>query len=217
MVEPAADATVTISGEGDCEALSVVVESDGDANVEYEISNACHVESVRAVDAFREPTGTLGDPTRPPAHTVQTSGRASPTSGQQCDWVHSSQTVQDVANVDIAKHRLNTYRCWDGHETSMVKWTARSYTGVPWNHASGRPDIVLFDSDWGATASAQSSGKFHTDWVWCNVKSRWQGIELRNTHVSYPNGGYRVTFWQNGSCPGTHIATGVKADSKAEW
>lgn len=209
--EPVTGARLTISGEGDCAELSVRATLEGEpattAILEYDITNDCRVSNIAG---HQQRDTALVQPTSIAAGVPAVAS-------ESCNYIHSSQTLQDIINVDIAKHRLNTRRCWTPTTTWMTAWTAHSYTSVSWNHVVGSPRMLRFDTARSATAIGQSSGTFHTDWAWCNANSGWQTIELRNTNTSKAGGGYSASFWQNASCPGTHMATASKANTSPEW
>ena len=203
-------AQLAISGEGDCDTLSVEVtyskSPSVDASIEYDITDDCHVSGI-------EGTESPSTASAPSAQVDELGDEAA----SSCNWIHSSQTVQDIINIDIAKHRLNSHRCWDDSSTWMTRWTATSSTSVSWNHPSGKPVELQFDTSPAETATMRTSASFHSDWLWCNFRSDWQEIELRNTNVSYDDGTYGVTFWLSRSCPGTHMATASKSNDNPEW
>jgi len=208
--DAATGAQLAISGEGDCDTLSVEVtyskSPSVDASIEYDITDDCHVSGI-------EGTESPSTASAPSAQVDELGDEAA----SSCNWIHSSQTVQDIINIDIAKHLLNSHRCWDDSSTWMTRWTATSSTSVSWNHPSGKPVELQFDTSPAETATTRTSASFHSDWLWCNFRSDWQEIELRNTNVSYDDGTYGVTFWQSRSCPGTHMATASKSNDNPEW
>lgn len=202
VTESSTGAQLHIEGEGSCSSLRVSTTyeqgTSNDVFVEYDITDDCRVANIRWRRTY-----------------FPRAARA--LSATNCNWIHSSQTVQDVVNIDIAKHRFHTNRCWSVGTSRMTDWKGESSTSVAWNHTSGSPTVIRFDGGWSKSASAQSSAKFHTDWTWCNFKVGWQSIELRNTHISNGDGTYSVSFWQNRSCPGTHMATASKQSSSSTW
>jgi hypothetical protein len=237
VLEPTTGAHLAVSNEGNCSSISVEItvngSSDDSVAVGYDIDGNCRVANVTGSLAPRddisitdenysnESTASVGasDSTASRYSSSQPSSGNSPMSvtATSCNWLHSSQTVQDVVFIDIAKSRLHSYRCWTG---SQVRYegtvTANSYTSVAWNHPY-TPFFGSVDWNWVSTARATSIHDFHTDWVWCNATSNWQSIRLTNTNNSTASGGYSATFVQDRSCPGTHMATEAKANNSSTW
>jgi hypothetical protein len=113
-----ADGGVSVTGEGDCDALDVVVSGMGSSSVgvsegtNYSVSDACTVTSSDGVE-----TSTGGVPTEQAEASsfYQTApAAAAPDSlaaaGFVGNWVHTSQTLQDVIFIDISKLRFHTDR-----------------------------------------------------------------------------------------------------------
>lgn len=225
--EPITGSTVTIENEGDCNALRVVVTDTTRtaSQVDYDVDTNCMVTGIK---------GTLPSPSTSAVSTIAstTSAAAASASPSQavtvrgvtaaaatsCNYIHSSQTVQDPVNIDIAKLRLHSNRCWDGSSTWMVSdvW-AEASTSVSWNHVVGTPWFPRVDWGAGTTATAVGSANFHSDWLWCNFTADWQVLSLTNTNVSNKDGTYTVSFSQSRACPGTHMATASKANSNYGW
>lgn len=149
-------AQLTISGEGDCDTLSVEVtyskSPSVDVSIEYDITDDCHVSGI-------EGTESPSTASAPSAQVDELADEAA----SSYNWIHSSQTVQDIINIDIAKHRLNSHRCWDASSTWMTRWTAKSSTSVSWNHPSGKPVELQFDTSPAETATTRTSASFHND------------------------------------------------------
>lgn len=211
VTESTTGAELRITGEGDCASIMIEVkapvEEGKEIVIEYDISDMCTVSNVRGKEIKEAIAPIVSTQYAPKEHNA---------SATSCNYIHSSQTVQDVVNIDIAKHRFATRRCWNGAVTWMTSGSANSYTGVPWNHAN-KPTLTRLDRTPSSTVVGRSSGTFHTDWLWCNATSRWQAIELRNTHTSQFNGAHWVSFWQSRACPGTHMATASKTSSSSTW
>ncbi len=131
------------------------------------------------------------------------------------NYLHTFQTVQDIVNIDIAKLQFDTNRNWDGScswwaDTPPPAFYAAASTGVKWNHPY-KPTIQdqvqrACGADW---ARAYGFAGFHSDFLWCNFKSEWQTIELAQWNYTRADGTGGVNWWQNRSCPGTHMATKI--------
>lgn len=225
--EPITGSTVMIENEGDCNALRVVVTDTTRtaSQVDYDVDTNCMVTGIKgtlsspstsAVSAIVNTISTAVA-SASPSQTVAVRG-VTATAATSCNYIHSSQTVQDVVNIDIAKLRLHSNRCWDGSSTWMVNdvW-AEASTSVPWNHPSGTPWFPRVDWGAGTTATAVGSANFHSDWLWCNFTADWQVLSLTNTNVSNKDGTYTVSFSQSRACPGTRMATVSKANSNYGW
>ena len=133
------------------------------------------------------------------------------------NFIRSSQTLQDVVNIDIAKLKTTHDRQWDDYwndtrfkadgenSPNMVRWSEAS-TSVSWNHVSG----VYFDGAetyWRTdSALSWSHGDYHSDFLWCNYEPG-QNFWLQTALISYPGGGYDSNFFQSRVCSGTHMAT----------
>lgn len=210
-------------GWADCNNLRVDVSTSGAGamGVEYDIDARCRVIKVtgtkteaKSSSSETQVGGEASSTAQPPA-SLSGPVAAAATS---CNYIHSSQTLQDVVNIDIAKLRLHSNRCWNGSKTWMVNdvW-ARSSTSVSWNHPDGNPWFPRVDWNQGTTATAIGSANFHSDWLWCNLTADWQVISLTNTNVSKANGSYSASFSQSRACPGTHMATASKVSSSRDW
>lgn len=221
---PNPDVVLRVFGEGDCSTLAIegAIErtkaATGVIEVEYRVDKTCAVVDVqvREVDqtTFRRTNG-FGD--RPVAITE--ARRAAPgslgaTAITYGNYVHSSQTVQDIINIDIAKLQYHTDRNWNGACTwwQPDRW-AGAYTGVWWNHPTNVwiSEVlgIRCGSDWTRTGA---SATFHSDFLWCNFTASWQQMQLANWNYSNSVGGYGVYFWRNVGCPGTHAATAFWAN-----
>lgn len=134
------------------------------------------------------------------------------------NYIRSSQTLQDVVNIDIAKWKWTHDRLWDdyyaatrfkaaGEDGSNYVYWGRASTSVSWNHAVG----AYYDganTSWCSlcTAHSYSHGTFHSDFLWCNFQPG-QDFNLRTTLDSKSGGGYDAHFSQSNVCSGTHMAT----------
>ncbi|GEM_PF-3481811 len=225
--EPITGSTVMIENEGDCNALRVVVTDTTrtGAQVDYDVDTNCMVTGIKgalpspstsAVGAIASTT-SVAVASASPSQTVAVRGVMS-AAATSCNYIHSSQTVQDLVSIDIAKLRLHSNRCWNGSSTWMVNdvW-AEASTSVSWNHVVGTPWFPRVDWGAGTTATAIGSADFHSDWLWCNFTADWQVLSLTNTNVSNKDGTYTVSFSQSRACPGTHMATASKANSNYGW
>lgn len=225
--EPITGSTVMIENEGDCNMLRVVVTDTTRtaSQVDYDVDTNCMVTGIKgtlpspstsAVSAIVSTT-SAAVASASPSQTVAVRG-VTAAAATSCNYIHSSQTVQDLVNIDIAKLRLHSNRCWNGSSTWMVNdvW-AESSTSVSWNHTSGAPWFPRVDWAAGTTATAVGSANFHSDWLWCNFTADWQVLSLTNTNVSNKDGTYTVSFSQSRACPGTHMATASKANSNYGW
>lgn len=210
--------TVTVTGEGDCDTLQVEVSGavpDGyDAyafGVDYTITSDCYVQ--------------LGDPTVGPDDTPEDTpleaSNAATGSGTEDtpetwygNYIHSSQTMQDVVNIDIAKFRYDHDRVWNGSQTYFKSCCgyARSSTSVSWNHPAGSPVFDGWDGAPVATAHGYAHGDFHSDFLWCNFQAG-QNFRMNTTLDSFKTGGYDAHFGQNRACGGTHMATSKSANT----
>lgn len=135
------------------------------------------------------------------------------------NYVRSSQTLQDVFNVDIAKWKWTHDRVWDTVTTkTRFKvpgtcsssptgcWWGQSSTSVTWNHPRSA-NFATADTAWKTgTASSIGFGEFHSDFLWCNHQPG-QNFRLTTEVKSWNPGGYDAKFTQSRTCSGTHMAT----------
>ena len=148
-----------------------------------------------------------------------TSGRAAATKAAAVvvygNYAHTSQTVQDVVFIDIAKLQYHADRNWDRNCSwwRPDRW-ARSSTSVSWNHAEkptfGTTGGTACNNAWTSTAA---SANFHSDWLWCNFTANWQKLSLTNTNFTRSDGTAGASWKQSRACPGTHMATRVWANT----
>lgn len=127
--------------------------------------------------------------------------------------IQSSQTLQDVINIDIAKFRYGHDRVWNGSQTRMkasVRW-AYGQTGVAWNHPVGAW-FDLQETAWATEARGVAHGDFHSDFLWCNFQPG-QNFSMKSTLTSRRDGGRKVDFTQSATCSGTHMATAHKTST----
>ncbi len=210
-----------MNGEGNCESLRATADvkalsTTSDVTiVEWDISSECHIGSVHvdklSQEAFRQSQGYgEGDEqltrTDPAANAFPAGAVAQPhlTYG---NYIHSSQTVQDVVNIDVAKLRSHTDRNWNGSCTWWKHLRAVSSTSMSWNHPY-KPGIVGAWEGCGIFyIYSLAAPNYHSDWLWCNFGSGWQEMWLANWHYSWASGDWLTSFFQNVSCPGTHMST----------
>jgi hypothetical protein len=145
---------------------------------------------------------------------------------------HSSHTLQDVLNIDVAKLRLVDKRFWNGESSwyddpwcylstpaaanCYLYGTVSSYTGVRWNHPVSLDFPYINDychhDSWCYNPVFEGHGHFHTDFTWCNSSAGGQEIDMQNNNYSYADGSYMTDFWTTASCFGLHHATRVWAN-----
>lgn len=124
--------------------------------------------------------------------------------------IQSSQTLQDIINIDISKFRYGHDRVWNGAQTYMksgVRWKTAD-AGPSWNHVTGSY-FDLQETAWAASARGIAHGDFHSDFLWCNLQPG-QNFTLKTTLTSHSDGGRSVAFTQSQTCSGTHMATAHK-------
>jgi hypothetical protein len=128
------------------------------------------------------------------------------------NWIHTSQTMQDLVRIDIAKFQYHTERKWDGSSTWWGgDWWARSSTGRRWNHPTGNP-VRLYMGGRGSATYTEAYGEFHSDFLWCNFQPG-QNFRMTNRNTSYNDGRYTGHFYQNRACAGTVMATRMWANT----
>ncbi|MFA5564531.1 MAG: hypothetical protein WC184_01385 [Acidimicrobiia bacterium] len=131
------------------------------------------------------------------------------------NYVRSSQTLQDILSIDIAKFKWTHDRQWDdvynatrfkaASECCDVYW-GESSTSVAWNHPVGAY-FDTADTTWQPTiARSFAHGSFHSDFLWCNLQPG-QNFTLSTELQSWAPGGYDAKFRQSQTCSGTHMAT----------
>ena len=122
------------------------------------------------------------------------------------NYIHTSSTLQDIVNIDIANLRYHTDRKWDNCNTSFKsdRW-GTAYVSVRWNHIGGAGESWA-QRGWRSRRTAKAYGKFHSDFLWCNMQSG-QNFYLYNYNKTYAGGAYGATFRQSRTCSGTHMAT----------
>lgn len=131
--------------------------------------------------------------------------------------IHSSQTLQDAVNLDILRFRYaHEATVQSGTGLSYVKFTTwrmvNSWNGnLAWNHAS-TPSYGPYTSTYTTSAAtAQASGAFHSDFLWCNLQPG-QNFTLYTTLTRSP-GSYSASFSQSKTCSLTHMATAKKMNT----
>jgi hypothetical protein len=216
-----------ISDEGDCNKVNVRStllqqkdQQDEVLELRYSFDDRCrvHIEGVREIDhaRFRRQQGygnTRERMLREASDRSSNSPRAERLGSLAVtygNYVHTSQTVQDVIFIDIAKLQYHTDRNWNGTCTWWrPDWWAQSSTSVRWNHPDGPPWIYYAGPTacGGSWTSVGVAANFHSDFLWCNFTAPWQRLQLAQHNYSRSDGAAGAWFWQNRACPGTHMAT----------
>lgn len=220
---PFTGGTVTISGEGNCNSLSVTVNSPvtKDSNkavqISYSVDDSCNVEvhPGQFVNSPGSGEAVSGKPSRTQSEAtveaISTKIQDTPSTQALGNYIHSNQTVQDVINVDIATYRYHTDRHWDGYSTWFDSDLWGEATASPsWNHAVDA--VISYIGDAGSSTYSDSYGVFHSDFLWCNLQPG-QDFVLTNRNTSYNDGRYAGTYWQSELCSGTHMATDTWANT----
>ena len=127
--------------------------------------------------------------------------------------IHSSQTIQDIVNLDISRFRYTHERGLYNGMTSFTGWRLKNaWAGnLSWNHVTGSIYGTYTSSDTQYIASAYAHGSFHSDFLWCNLQPG-QDFILYTRLKSMPTT-YDVEFTQSRTCSGTHMATAKKMDT----
>lgn len=137
---------------------------------------------------------------------AETEAGATP-EGWSGNWIRSSQTVQDIVNIDIAKFRHSHDRVWNGSWTYFKNASgarkAKASTSMPWNHVT---DIFLGHADYSYRTHAKSTARasYHSDFLWCNGEDG-DDFRLRNTLHSWSDGSWYARYIQSELCSGTHL------------
>jgi hypothetical protein len=138
--------------------------------------------------------------------------------------VHTSHTIQDVVNIDLAWLRTSAQRYWDCNKAwwaktidtqSRVKAWADS--GPTWWHVKDQvtfPYVAWQCPDGGVCASATVWARttFRVDVLHCN-RLNTNSIELDTETITYPDGSYTVYFDKYGSCAGLHSSTAMMTNN----
>jgi hypothetical protein len=130
------------------------------------------------------------------------------------NYIHTSQTVQDVINIDVAKYRLHTDRKWNGCGTYIGDRFGEGSTRMSWNHYTGDTYVsgsVCSLANPCGSAYYRRRGNFHTDFLWCNFTS--QNFSLYNRNTTYQDGAKAGQWTQSQVCPLTHMATAIWANT----
>jgi hypothetical protein len=178
---------------------------------------------VRIVDqASRRPVGkgASSDPTTgvaDPAETAETDDGFEPNEVYG-NYIRSSQTLQDIVNIDIAKLKFTHDRVWEDYYGGFVRfkaageswpyatWWLQGSTSVGWNHPH-TPVKDWHDVTWiPPYAGSAGHGDFHSDFLWCNLQPG-QNFTLGTVLTAGANGAYNAAFGQSQVCSGTHMAT----------
>jgi len=240
VIEPITGSLISILGEGDCRTASVAVEMPGSGDetladeVTYSFDEQCNVKDIigrklsyQEIERLEHLDRDNSDSSRLFGATGGEGGEVESALTLYGNWIHSSQTMQDVVNIDIAKFQYHTDRVWDGSNSwyktgsggsgpCVCPWWMRSSTSVTWNHPVGYPYQSYHDTKPQTYASSLAGGNFHSDFLWCNFQAG-QNYTMENTHVSNYNGGYTAYFYQNRACSGTHMATRKWTNTDDEW
>lgn len=220
---------IRVFNEGNCALMltnvhvSVPPEISGLITTSYDVNDACQVVNAQAV---------LSAPTVDDQPGLQSTGlgrgaalaEAPPVPGSSTNYIHTSQTLQDVVNIDVAKLKTVTKRWWQ--PLAKVTWLVdngylddrvRASTSVRWNHpVSVTPGYF----DFGCTntkpcfqGTSVWGSHFHTDFTWCNRSSESQEMELWTQVYTYGDGYADAIFTQDVHCRGLHHATRVWQNS----
>jgi hypothetical protein len=214
-------ATLTITNEGNCSALSI--EEDGGsastpsagsvAALSYSIDASCYVTVDDGVW-----TTNATEPDDPQDGDVGNAGGAgdSPDANWQYDWLHTSQTLQDIINIDITKLRFDGRRRWNGSYTAFTgDWWAQAQAPRSWNHVASGPFLDALDETANAgTANGRVHANYHSDFVWCNFEPG-QNFTMTTAMTTKKDGNMARTYSQNRQCAGTHKATRSSHDQNA--
>ena len=217
-----------VFNEGNCSLMLVNVHVNLPVDVPaiealYDVNDACQVVNASA-------RITTPDTTDQPGLQSVGLGRglslpeSAPVPGSSTNYIHTSQTLQDVVNIDVAKLKTVTKRWWQ--PTFWLTWLvdngyfddrAKASTSVKWNHPT---EVIPGYFDYGCTnttpcfqATSVWGSHFHTDFTWCNASSESQEMELWTQVYTYGDGTADAIFTQDVHCRGLHHATKVWQNS----
>lgn len=136
------------------------------------------------------------------------------------NYHHSSHTIHDPVNIDLAWHRIDNKRYWtdDGvWFADSPNWPeyisdAGTGTGPDWWHLTGQ-GITETSSHCNSSQNCPGArvagyASFRTTWAWCRPHQR--NMTIYSTNWSLAGGGHYVETRRVGNCPGLHSST-------AEW
>jgi hypothetical protein len=221
--DAASGATIKITGEGNCATTRVEIlgaRKSGQTadSVGYSVDGNCNVTIDSAVQQAPDASPLIGGEQvssaavtarqRPATNMVElNTTTAAVTYG---NYIHTSQTLQDIVNIDIAKYRYHTDRKWNGTSTwfgTDLKGVAS--TSITWNHPVSA--VINYIGGAGSATYSTSTGAFHSDFLWCNLQAG-QNFTMQNKNTSYNDGTKNGNFTQSRTCSGTHMATSTWAD-----
>jgi hypothetical protein len=229
------EVSILTHDEGDCTKAGFTATYDIDASVDavvelkYSVTSNCSVDydgtELVSQQEFRAREGLKGP--APVTETVPMTATSSLPDGDPGEmavaaacgtwvgnYIHTSQTVQDVINIDVAKYRLHTDRKWNGCGTYIGNRFGDGSTSMPWNHYTGDSYVsgsVCSQASPCGSAYYRRKGNFHTDFLWCNFTS--QNFSLYNRNTTYQDGAKAGQWTQSQVCPLTHMATAIWANT----
>jgi hypothetical protein len=124
------------------------------------------------------------------------------------NWIYSSQTLMDAVWIDVGKFQWFNDRVWDGSMTRFKgfgEYYGSASTSKHWNHPNYAA-VTRQDTSAGTQAVSTAYGRFHSDWLWCNLQPG-QNWTMTTTLTSYKDGGYDVRRTQSRTCSGTYMST----------
>jgi hypothetical protein len=243
VVDEESGTRILISNEGNCELLSVEVESQrlapGDAvgdggkllqsdeanslDFSYSVDDKCHVSvdgvQKRSMRSDAEANSRAGSSLPSDVKEWRCPGsNPHDLSGYYGNWMNGTRVLQDPVNIDIAKNRYHHDRVWNGTKTFYKEGRcyARASTSdsTSWNH----PQEVYaeqYDKDPAPdVAYAFEHATFHSDFLWCNFESG-QNFKMQAYYESYDNGTWWMTIVSNRECSGTHISSSYNTSTSA--
>lgn len=169
----------------------------------------------QGAEAFDQTTDLEVDPLVPELDDITGSGSCS---SARANYIHTSHTLQDPPNIDLAWKRTTSRRLWgcDSGWFSERPYRVTSWTGSgpSWWH-NRRPKYVHVS--WGChppnrcnRALAKSYGKLWTDVDHCEDITFKLTTEVR----TFSDGHKTVRFRQHGWCAGISGSTDVKVNAE---
>jgi hypothetical protein len=216
--------TIRVLNDGICDLLTVTVDLTIPASVygvdaPYDEDSTCHViprSTVTIASGSGDMAGGTVTESAGLSRSVTIPPVPEPPLVTHSNYVHSSQTLQDVVNIDVAKLKTVTERWWDTvgawmYDNGNVYDWGQASTSRSWNH----PETPVPGSfDWDCTelttcdqVHTEWAAGYHTDFVWCNASKSSQHFTLRNVVYAKKDGGYSAKYYQKVGCPGLHHAT----------
>ena len=217
MNDPTTGAVFVIENDGDCDRIKVSLEVPGSHKIKevtYWVTDTCTLAwESKLVDPQTE---VVADP--PATEELQFAADAAPAKTSSAttaavattssNYIHTSQTVQDILNFDIAKLRYHTQRAWNGVRTWFRSdLFAVASSGFAWNHVVGA--AIDYIGPEGLSSYSTAHGDFHSDWLWCNLNYR-----MDNNNKPSSSGWFGGAYTQSVTrCSGTHMTTKTWANS----